>query len=261
MLDSKKISFHIHLFYLEPSIYLLDKIRDAFDGNIYISLNKNGERNEEILSHAESLFKNVDHVVVDNVGNDQYGFFHSFPQNQDETEWVFYCHDKTIKRIDWLDEIIDPVINYEDINNIMDDDNIGLVTAGNNKHCMNMYTEDILTGMSKSKNYSKRLKIVQARHTLTWYRELQYILLTDTGLINTDLLNPRFTAGNMFMARKSVIKLAHDCVHKSFFENYYREDGNVEHALERFYFYVTGCMKYKNFFVGLEEEEEEKTDE
>ena len=39
------------------------------------------------------------------------------------------------------------------------------------------------------------------------------------------------------------------------------EKRNVEHALERFYFYVTGCMKYKNFFVGLEEEEEEKTDE
>tara|TARA_B100001094_G_scaffold332776_1_gene406429 strand:+ start:7875 stop:8657 length:783 start_codon:yes stop_codon:yes gene_type:complete len=260
LLDKNKISFHAHLFYLEPSIYLLDKIKNKFDGNIYLSMNSNGKNNAKILEHAQSIFTNVKHVIVENVGNDQYGFFHSFPLNTDETDWVFYCHDKTIKRIDWLDEIIDPVIECEKLDNLLDNDNIGLVTVGNTKHHMQMHTEDCLTKLSKSKNYSHRLKIVQARHTLTWYRELQYILLTDTGLINTDNLNPDFTAGNMFLARKQVVKLTHDCIHESFFENYYREDGNVEHALERFYFYVTTCLKYNNFFIGLKEEEEEEND-
>jgi len=256
MLDKNKVSFNVHLFYLEPSLYLLDKIRNKFDGNIYISLNNNGKSNDKILEHAKELFDNVHHVTVNNVGNDQYGFFHSFPKNTDETEWIFYCHDKTIKRIDWLDEIIDPVLEYKEINKILDDDDIGLITVGNTKHHMRMHTEDCLTQLSKKKNYSERLKVVQARHTLTWYRELQYILLTDTGLIDTDNLNPDFTAGNMFLARRQVVKLAHDCVHETFFENYYREDGNVEHALERFYFYVTKCLKYDNFFIGLEKEED-----
>ena len=37
MLDKDLVSVHVHLFYLEPSIYLLDKISEQYNGPIYIS--------------------------------------------------------------------------------------------------------------------------------------------------------------------------------------------------------------------------------
>ena len=55
----------------------------------------------------------------------------------------------------------------------------------------------------------------------------------------------------MFLARRPVVKMSHQCVHESFFEDYYRPDGNVEHAMERFYFYVSECLKYKNVFIVM----------
>ena len=48
MLDKDLVSVHMHLFYLDPSIYLLDKIADYYKGHLYISLNEDGQNNEEI---------------------------------------------------------------------------------------------------------------------------------------------------------------------------------------------------------------------
>ena len=254
MLDKDLVSVHMHLFYPEPSIYLLDKIADHYKGRLYISLNENGQANEEIQLHAEKKFKKVTAVTIKNKGNDQYGFYTSFKKNDLETPWILYCHDKTIKRIDWLDNILDPILNYEDIEKVLLDDKTGMISSGDPRYYFRLMSEEDLTSLSKTKNYSGRLKIMQARHTLTWFRELQYILLSDTGFINAENLNPFFTAGNMFLAKRPVIKMAHQCIHESFFESYYREDGNVEHAMERFYFYVSECLKYKNLFIGAEEE-------
>lgn len=261
MLDKDLVSVNMHLFYLEPSIYLLDKIADHYKGHLYMSLNENGQANEEIQSHAESKFKKVTSVIIKNKGNDQYGFYSSFKQNDLNTPWILYCHDKTIKRIDWLDAILDPILEYEDIEKALLNDKNGIISSGNPEYHHRMISEEDLTSLSKTKNYSGRLKIMQARHTLTWFRELQYILLSDTGFINADNLNPYFTAGNMFLARRPVVKLSHQCIHESFFEDYYREDGNVEHAMERFYFYVSECLKYENLFIGAEKIDDIKNKE
>jgi len=252
MLDKELVSVHMHLFYKDPSIYLLDKIANNFNGQLYISFNENGEYNDEIESHAKTKFKTVNIVTIKNKGNDQYGFYTSFKKNQLDTPWILYCHDKTIKRIDWLDQILDPILEYEDIEKALLNDNNGMISSGDSRYHHRLIAEEDLTNLSKTKNYSSRLKIMQARHTLTWFRELQYILLSDTGFINADNLNPYFTAGNMFLARRPVVKLSHQCIHETFFESYYREDGNVEHAMERFYFYVSECLQYKNLFIGAE---------
>lgn len=252
MINTKTLSVHLHLFYTEPSIYLIDKISEYYNGDAYISLNRGGVGNEAILSHAKTKFSKVYDVEVDNRGNDQYGFFYSNKMSQSETPWVFYAHDKTIKRIDWLDEILDPILSLSQktLRNLLEDEENGIISSGSKKYKHKIMTEDDLTQLSKNNNFDSRLKIIQARHTLTWYRELQYILLTETGFINPEKLNPDFTAGNMFLIRRPVLNMCHKCVHDSYFENYYREDGNVEHALERFYFYTSECMKYKNIFIG-----------
>lgn len=256
MLDKNNVSVYMHLFYKEPSIYLIEKISEEYDGEIFISLNDTGADNQEIISYAEEKFDNVKYKTVKNKGNDQYGFFKIFQEHQSNKNWILYCHDKTIKRIDWLDKILEPIfLNTKKINSMMSLEEIGIISSGDHEYMHRMMTEEDLTELSKSKNFDSRLKIIQARHTLTWYRELQYILLTNTGFIDTENLNPTFTAGNMFLARNSVVKMAHSCVHESYFENYYREDGNVEHALERFYFYVSLCMKYKNAFINNDGEQ------
>lgn len=251
MIDPKTLSVHLHLFYTEPSIYLIDKISEYYNGDVYVSVNNEGQGNDTILSHAKTKFNKVHDIVVENRGNDQYGFFHSNKMSKSQTPWVFYAHDKTIKRIDWLDEILDPILSLGEktLHNLFEDEENGIISSGSVKYKHKIMTEDDLTQLSKNKNFDSRLKIIQARHTLTWYRELQYILLTETGFINPEKLNPDFTAGNMFFIRRPILNMCHKCVHDSYFENYYREDGNVEHALERFYFYVSECMKYKNIFI------------
>jgi hypothetical protein len=251
MIDKDKVSVYTHLFYKEPSIYLLDKIREHYDGDINISLNKNGKSNKDILSYAENIFKDVRAIEVNNRGNDQHAFFQNYKKNKCDKEWTLYCHDKAIQRIDWLDEILDPIlINKDKVNELMCSDETGMISSSVRPHYQTMMTEDSLTEMSKSQNFDSRLSIIQARHTLTWYRELQYILLTNTGFIDAENLNPSFTAGNMFLGRSSVVQWSHNCVHESYFENYYRNDGNVEHAMERFYYYVSYCLKYKNLFIN-----------
>lgn len=254
MIDPSKVSVHLHLFYKDPSVYLIDKVSERYNGKVYISLNRDAKHNEEITSHARGKFEEVQTILVKNRGNDQYGFFKSFAHNNDETDWILYLHDKTIKRIDWLDQITDPILKMSDkeFKQIIDDEKIGIISSGDPRYKHSIITEQDLTELSKSNNFDSRLKIIQARHTLTWYRELQYILLTESGFIETDNLNPDFTAGNMFMARRPIVKMCHKCIHESYFENYYREDGNVEHAMERFYFYVSLCLKYKNVFLGEE---------
>lgn len=256
MIDKNKLSVYMHLFYKDPSIYLIEKVASEYEGDVCISLNDTGKDNDEIISFAEERFKDVKCVTVKNKGNDQYGFFKAFQEYPCTKEWTFYCHDKTIKRIDWLDKILEPIFsNEEKINDFLCSEKAGIISSGDGEYYNKMMTEEDLTELSKSRNFDSRLKIIQARHTLTWYRELQYILLTNTGFIDTENLNPFFTAGNMFIARTPIINMAHSCIHESYFENYYREDGNVEHALERFYFYLSLCMKYKNIFINNDGEQ------
>lgn len=249
MFDEKLMSCHAHLFYLEPAIYLLDKIYDKYRSEIYISLNEDGEDNQKILDYAKSIFKKVDVVITPNYGTDQYGFFNSFPRNKEKKEWLLYVHDKVIHRIDWLDSIVDPLLSHDEkkMQEAMSGIDYGIISTLNWKQ--EILTEKTITEMCKKKNMDTRLALVQARHTMAWYRELQYILLSNTGFICKENINPDFTAGNIFIARHKIVKLAHSCLRDNFFEGRYRNDGNVEHALERFYFYIPYCMNYEVLYV------------
>ena len=63
-------------------------------------------------------------------------------------------------------------------------------------------------------------------------------------------VNPEFTAGNVFFIRTNILSQALQCVlDPNFFEKVYRMDGDVAHALERFYFYVSTSLDYKNVFL------------
>ena len=53
----------------------------------------------------------------------------------------------------------------------------------------------------------------------------------------------------MFIIDSDIVDIAHSVIHPTFFPTAYREDGDMPHALERFYYYVSLCMKRKNIFI------------
>lgn len=249
MLNNDNIQVHMHLFYKEPSIYLMDKISKKWNGRVNISVNDDGKDNEAILSHANKIFPEVKVVVTQNVGNDQMGFKNSISVNSEENKnWILYVHDKSADKQRWVDEIVDPIINQEDVVlGLIEQDEFGIISAANK--CQEILDEEYLVELSKRCKLEEKYSIVGSRHTLIWLRELQYILYSKHGLINKQHINFKFTAGTMFLAHKDVVNISHDCVHQSFFEKQYRPDGKVEHALERFYYYVSACLRKKIMFI------------
>lgn len=249
MLNDNKIEVHLHLWYEKSSIYLLKKISKQWNGRINISLIEDAQSNKEILNCANDLFAEVQTVYCENKGSDQSGFYESLKANNESKEWVFYAHDKSEDKIPWLDQIVDPILQSSKINACIEEENVGIISSGNPKRLSSLLTEEYLVKLDKQTKKKDKLAIVLSRQTLVWLRELQYILYDTHGLIDKENLNFKFTAGTMFLIRSNVLKITHDCIHQDFFPSCYRVDGDVTHALERFYYYVSICLGLQNYFV------------
>lgn len=254
MLNKDLLSVHVHLMYLEPSKYILDLLSEVWDDKIYLSLIEGNKHNPTILSYAKQRFPSILVKYVANKGTDQYGFMHSFKINNEETPWIMYIHDKHLSKLDWLDQTLLPILHSETINPLLLDDNNGIISSGYHKWVMRVENEEELTAKSKYMPFNMKHCLVRVRHTLAWLRELQYILVQKTGFIDTDNINPKFTAGNIFIARRNVVNMAMSCIHENFFEDHYRPDGDVAHAMERFYYYVATCLKYDIKFIEITED-------
>lgn len=249
-INKDKTQVHLHLWYEDESIYLLDKVSKIHDGRINLSFNDDGKANDKLLNYCKDKFSDVRHITVKNGGNDQIGFFHSMKQNGEDKEYTFYAHDKNPNKREWVDQCVDPLVeNIKVVNEYIDKGDAGMISSSNPKRLEFLLTEEKLIAIDKETAISEKKGIVLARQTLIWLRELQYVLFEKHGYIDKDQLNFRFTAGNMFIIDNDVLSLAHSILHPSFFPEAYREDGDMPHALERFYYYVSLCMKRKNIFI------------
>lgn len=250
MLNKELIEVHAHLWYEDVSIYLLDKLREAWDGRVNLSLIKDAESNQAIVSHSEKLFPEVRYIEVKNLGNDQSGFKQSFTKNTEDKPWVFYVHDKNKIKQNWIDDIVDPIVCQPNrVNSLIEKEEIGLISSGNPTRRMDILNEEKLIDYDRRTPIPEKKRIVLSRQTLVWLRELQYILYEKHGFIAKENLNFSFTSGTMFVIRSDVTAMAHSCIHDNYFPDFYREDGDMPHALERFYYYVSICLDYRNEFI------------
>jgi len=251
MIDKKLCSVHLHLYYKDVSLYILERLSKVWDDVIYVSLIENSEDNKEILLNCQKLFKETRWVEVPNKGTDQYGLLMTNRMNEEcYKPWTLYIHDKHSDKIDWLNGLIDVFLEDEYqtiIDKYINSKKTGIIGAEKHKAKLSDYDE--LLSVHSYTSFKHRNQFVKAVGTLAWMRELQNILYNKTKMVKDELLNPYFVAGNIFMIRKNIIDQAHACVDDNFFENGYRTDGEVEHALERFYHYVSECMGYNNIFI------------
>lgn len=251
MINSQICSLHLHLWYEDASLHILKKLSKVWDDVVYISLIKDSCTNELILKYAQDCFKEIRWVEVDNKGTDQYGFLFSHQMNGEKYKpWTLYVHDKSADKREWLDDMIEVFVEekYEKVlRKHMLDKKVGIIGAESRKQ--KLLDSEELIEKTKYLAFQNRGIFVGSVGTLAWLRELQNIFYNKKGIVKEECINPEFVAGTVFMARKSIIDNAHSCVHKNFFYNGYRPDGEVEHALERFYFYVSQAMGYKNIFI------------
>jgi lipopolysaccharide biosynthesis protein len=247
----KNISVHLHVYYEDMGLYLLNKLSTIWNGKVYLSLINNNCANQIFITTANSLFSDIDVIYIDNKGTDQYGFFHSFKLNKDDTKWILYWHDKHITKKAWLDDITDIYCN-EDNNKtierlIGDMSSCGIVSSS--KHRLKTNTLSQIAELSPYIGFENRQKLVRNLQSLLWLKELQYLFKTKYDIYNEEEASPYFTAGTVFLIRRDIVDKVHSVVHENFFENCYREDGDVGHALERFYFYASKCLAYTNKFI------------
>ena len=234
--------------YEEEGLYLLEQLGSVWKGKVYMSLIKdNNDANNQVMRLAKDLFSSTEVTLVENRGNDQWGFLNTYKKNKDDTKYVLYLHDKKDKG--WLEQLIEPFITKEALEHslsIIRDDLVGIVSAESRK-------QDSLTSKGLMQKYEGvatefRGKLVLSCQTVRWLKELQYILAYGDGLALENLY-PEFCAGAIFLAKRDVVTTAHKCVHPNFFTPHYATDGEVEHGLERFYFYVSECLGYENEYV------------
>jgi hypothetical protein len=239
-----KYSVHIFVYYKDEGIWLLRKLKEFYNGNIYISLISDGPNNKELISVAKNLF-DISLTYVENMGTDQIGFYNTFKKDKLNTDWVLYLHDKKGDKQKWLEELIEPLktVSYKQLN----DENIGIISS--NAHKRKVISINDLVLYHGNINFKYRKSLVENMHTVVWLKELQRILVNKYGLIREDKLYPEFCAGNVFIARRNVISKAHDCVYKEFFNPFYKADGEIGHGMERFYFYVSECLGYDNLYI------------
>lgn len=252
MLDNQTFSVHLHLYYKDSSILLLNKISKAWNGKVYISLVSGNENNDNIVCVAKSLFSDVVVIENENRANDQYGFYKSFQQNNDNTEWIFYAHDKHKSKIEWMNNLLDPIVDQtESVNCLAKNNEIGLIASKCDRYITETLQEERLNMYSDTCKPDERLKIILSRHTLMWLRELQAELVRQNNL--ESIHDPRslwFVAGNIFIMRREILKKCHSCVHENFFDKYYKPDGDIGHGLERFYFYAPLCFDFHIKLIG-----------
>ncbi len=245
-MNKTEVSSHIFLYYESTGKYVLDTVSKFYDGPIYLSLIKDNCANDILINYARYLFDETRVLYVDNCGTDQYGFFHTFKHDSGETPWIFYCHDKHPSKMDWLKSLIEIYTHIP--NDALSIKNVGLISSEKNKSKQPAF-EELLFEYSNCA-YHHRKDVVQSMHTLIWLHELERILLSKHNLGNKDFKCPIFSAGNIFLIRRDVVQKTHSCVYDEFFnKGVYRTDGEVEHGLERFYFYVSQCLGYKNLFI------------
>lgn len=245
MLDKASVSTHIFLYYPNTGLYVLDKVSKFYNGPIYLSLVEDNKNNELFLEEAKKKFDDTRVVYVSNCGTDQYGFFNSFQYDFEKSDWIFYCHDKHPDKKDWLYNLIEIYSNL-DISSIPE--NTGIISSKIHV-CKQPSFEELLLEYS-GVPHKHRKDIVQSMHTLIWLHELERILLSKYSLGNKDFKCPTFSAGNIFLIKRDIVEHSHGCIYEEFFNHgIYRTDGEVEHGLERFYFYVSQCLGYKNIFI------------
>lgn len=249
-INQDKTQFHLHLWYEDESIYLIDKVSRVHDGRVNLSFNDDGKANDKLIDYCQSKFSEVKYIIVPNGGNDQIGFFQSFKKNKEDKPYIFYAHDKNPDKREWVDQCIDPLVNnVKAINEYLESAETGMISSANPKRLEMLLTEEKLIEIDKETAMCEKKGVVLARQTLIWLRELQYILYDVHGFIDKKQLNFQFTAGNMFIIDSDIVDIAHSVIHPTFFPTGYREDGDMPHALERFYYYVSLCMKRKNIFI------------
>ena len=247
----KDLSVHLHLYYEDMGIYLLKKLSKIWRGEIYLSLVEDNCCNNILLRIAQNTFDTVNVTFIENKGNDQYGFYKTFQKNKDDTTWILYWHDKSLRKQDWLSELTDIFIN-EDNQLLLEQytnnsSKCGIISAS--KHKYKTMDAEKLIHESHNISFPYRQKLVRSLQTIIWLKELEFLLKVKHDLYNEEDVYPFFTAGNIFLIRRDVLEFSHSVIHENFFENFYREDGDVGHALERFYYYVSKTMGYKNYFI------------
>lgn len=244
----KDLSVHIHLMYEEIGCLMLEQLGSVWRGKVYMSLIKgNYDTNNMFMRLAEDLFSSTEVTLVEDKGNDQWGFYNTYNKNKDDTKYILYFHDK--KDPDWTSDLIEPFITKEALKESLDiirDKGVGIVSAKARKQ--STLTDKALWEMYRGVSTKFRSKLVLSCQTVRWLKELQYILAYGDGL-GIDNLYPDFCAGTIFLAKRDVVATAHKCVHSNFFTPHYATDGEVEHGLERFYFYVSECLGYENEYV------------
>jgi len=251
-LPKNKLDVFMHLYYKVPSFYLIDKLSTVWSGCVNVSMNSEGFYNEEIADYLRSKFERVNILYVENMGSDIYGFYNCYRQYESEKKWIMYLHDKHVSKLDWLDEIVDPIVSKDNLGKIIniinnDSSKYGMICC--EKHKRKLDDEEYLVELDKNTPVPEKGRIVRSRQTLLWLRELQYILSSNFGYIKKDNLNFDFMGGNIFIARNEVINISHRCIYPEFFGKYYKEDGEVQHAIERFYFYTNLCLDKDTLYL------------
>lgn len=246
MIDSTNTSAYLHLYYRDTGEFLLNQLKNVWNDEIFVSLVNGNKNNDYLVKIANSLFKKVNITMIDNKGTDQFGFYASFKYYNNNKEWILYWHDKSIDKILWLSELISIFYDENDtINNLIKDNNIGIISSKKRKQ--KIKTMEDLVAESKICPLLGRKSLVQQYHTMCWLQEL--IFLFDLFYKKRIEMNQSFADGTVFLIRSDIVKSVHKCIMPNSFENFYRTDGDVGHALERFYYYASECMGYHNIFI------------
>jgi hypothetical protein len=234
------IELHCHLWYSDKYKNLLDKLGSKFNNRINLSLISGCDHNDKIIEYAKSKFKDVRYVTVDNCGTDQNGFLKSYDVNKEMKEWVLYTHDKADET--WTMDLVDPLLTDEALK-YCEDGESGIITSSK-RHTILPSQEEIDNQCQKTLPELKHT-VIPLQSTIIWLTQLQDNLKQLHHMQDT-LLNLEFTAGTMFLSRSLILRLAHTCVEPEFFKTGHQPDGEVEHAMERFYFYVNNCLNLKH---------------
>lgn len=245
-MNSNLVSTHIFLYYEITGKYVLSCVSQFYKGPIFLSLVKNNPANQCLIDYASHLFEDINIIYVDNAGSDQYGFYHSLSSDQTNKPWIFYCHDKHVDKKQWLYDILEIYTKYDD--KLLNNDGIGIISS--EKHKMYLTTLKECLEQANVIDIKYRKKSVESMHTVIWLYELARIFCQKYHHDNSALQDLQFSAGNIFLIKTNIAKKAHSCVEEEFFnKNVYREDGEVEHGMERFYFYVSKAMGFNNLFI------------
>ena len=131
MIDKSQVSTQIFLYYESTGKHLLDRLSSIYNGPIYLSLVNGNCHNDILINYAQSCFEDIKLIYVDNCGSDQYGFYHSFKLDDTNKPWIFYCHDKSLNKIVWLNGMMDAFTSFD--NGLLDNNKTGIIAPKNTR--------------------------------------------------------------------------------------------------------------------------------